>query len=839
MIKGFNINGNIEKVDYESLENKPSYTATEIDEKLGKIDTILPEITTNDNGKVLGVVDGAWVATDSGSDATGITVVDTANDLPTDAKQDDIVFVENEAFVKRVEQTEEVPIVIQAQEGEQASNFELRQDAIYLSDINLTEKHPELADKNASISVSYSLENSENEIDVQYVYFPASMMSAEFGVNHSLDFYTFATFNLDESMTQWIKLRGMSVKDYFTMLMEFSGTEEELQTLFGEHYTDESIDNPSYGWIKLYATAEPINENSIEIDGMYATVEFDAVADFKTTCVLDGFMIETYDSNGEQDIYIDTGFVDPEDYESEELITALGYANTFVNLLFNGGVKDNSYDVYSKKGFYIYKDGKWTSLEEDMNIPKVVDTYSDLPKSFIENGLMVVANDEEILPEPTTKLDSSIPVSVKVNPTPSVQGEVEKLKQYFIQNGASSDVDWDNCNVYLGGEFYNENDNFIGVFSIDKATENNVYTILLDLKKNTDDTSYYISYYYFDEAGAEIYIPPIDSSSDGTIYTVDEGGCWYCMEHYVGDKDNILKSQPQKVKLEDWFNLLDINVYCDYMWCGYEDDNDNYDELEPISYEFANMFKIYDNSKILIRPKGFYQYVDNCWWHQPEIAGESFDNADVLRAITAEDVGNIQLNTEKSHEHTNKAQLDQIDAYFLQRTYDSNSIAHRHTNLNVLNSITNDEISVINSLGMYNDGISSFLTYDGSLVNNTYGYSIEQVFTEEQTIRPKSFYTYVPQEGTNTLAIKLYCAADHPIGISTGITEFMFAVDTRKLSENIRLECSLSKSSWSALKDFTLEWVGEPPIVLYPNRYYEFSIFNCKGIWVSSEIGGV
>lgn len=36
-IKGFKINGNIEKYDYESLENKPSHTASEIDEVLDKI----------------------------------------------------------------------------------------------------------------------------------------------------------------------------------------------------------------------------------------------------------------------------------------------------------------------------------------------------------------------------------------------------------------------------------------------------------------------------------------------------------------------------------------------------------------------------------------------------------------------------------------------------------------------------------------------------------------------------------------------------------------------------------------------------------------------------------
>lgn len=47
-------------------EYKLSYTAQEIDEKLGKIDQLLesslPEVSAEDNGKLLQVVGGSWAA---------------------------------------------------------------------------------------------------------------------------------------------------------------------------------------------------------------------------------------------------------------------------------------------------------------------------------------------------------------------------------------------------------------------------------------------------------------------------------------------------------------------------------------------------------------------------------------------------------------------------------------------------------------------------------------------------------------------------------------------------------------------------------------------------------
>lgn len=764
----------------------------------------------------------------------GIDTVDTVNDLPVDAEKDDIAFVKEAAFVETVEYQEEVPIIIR--DSEQTFNIELKQDPLYLLDIDLKEKHPELIGEYSAMMVTYLLESPygyDGEIEVQCNHFTSSVMSAEFGVNHNLDFYMFNTFNPDESMTRWIKLRGMSIKDYLTMVVGIEIDDEQLQILLGEHYADNTTDNPSYGWIKFNGTSEPLNENSIAIEGIYATIEFDAIADFKLTGAFTGIDIITTDTDGDTDFYFEFNSKDLEDYEPEELTSAFGYANTFVNLLFSGGTKDASYDVYSKKGFHKF-DEEWKSLEEEMNIPKVVEKHSDLPKSFIENGIMVVANEEEKPPEPTTKLETSVPVSVKVNPTPSVKDEVEKFKEWCVQNSAASDVDWDNCYIYFSGDFINEDEDSIAYFVLHSdMTDNGVYGIELNIP-TPEDTR--LKYLYFDEGGADIYIPGVDQYSDGTIYTTDEGG-WYCMEVYLNSKDEeFLKTPIKKVEFEDEFGLSDGMVTC-YMFGMYEDDNGNYDEFEEISYEFAGLFRVYDESKKIVYPKGFYMYARNQWWHQHGIAGESFDNVDVLKAITAEDIGNIQLNTEARHEHPNQTELDQVNSDLIARIHQSYSNKHYHSNLDILNIITEKNIEATGWLDRYSDGSGHyFLTHHSRLVGTPCCESISKLFTEKQTLRPQVFYIYTPSEGTTTLSIKLYCEVDYPN--TMGVLEFMFAVDTRQLSESIILECDVDKSSYSPLRNTVLQWVNEPPTILQPNRYYEFSIFNFMGVWISSDIGG-
>lgn len=724
----------------------------------------------------------------------GIDTVDTVNDLPVDAEKDDIAFVKEAAFVETVEYQEEVPIIIQ--NSEQIFNIELKQDPTYLLDIDLKEKHPELTDEYAAMIIMFDFKPSYSDRDIreiQYFHISSSTVSAMFDVNHSINIYDFTTFNPDESMTRWIKLRGMSIKDYLTMIVGIEIDDEQLQILLGEHYADNTTDNPSYGWIKFNGTSEPLNENSIAIEGIYATIEFDAIADFKLTGAFTGIDIRTTDTDGDDIFYFEFDSQDSEDYEPEKITTAFGYANTFVNLLFSGGTKDASYDVYSKKGFHKF-DEKWKSLEEEMNIPKVVEKHSDLPKSFIENGIMVVANEETILPEPTTKLEASVPVSVKVNPTPSVKDEVEKFKEWCVQNSIVSDVDWDNCYIYFRGDFMNEDEDCIAYFRLHSdMTDNGVYGIELNIP-TPEDTR--LKYLYFDEGGADIYIPGVDQYSDGTIYTTDEGG-WYCMEVYLNSKDEeFLKTPIKKVEFEDEFDLSDGMVTC-YMVGMYEDDNGNYDEFEEISYEFAGLFRVYDESKKIVYPKGFYMYAKNHWWHQPGIAGESFDNVDVLRTITAEDVGNF-------HSHNNQNYLDKIT---------NDEYIHSHNNKSVLDNLSYKFIANIAKRDAHNT------------------YEKKRVLSE----------IYVPLRLSYTCFTDIYLAYDHinidldgyttqayGIPIEYIIPEYSFAISVDCPSEyaEVNIYSTTSSSPYDEVPIIYVGYAnGEKPVFEKGYRY-EFSVLN-------------
>ena len=583
----------------------------------------------------------------------GVSVVDTVNDLPTDAKEDSVAFVKNEVFIETIEHQEEIPIVSEG--GEHILNFELKQDMIQFSGDNLKDIHPELSDENTSINLACEIETSDDSIDIEYYHYPPAAANEWLGVNHSIDFCMFETYEADGSFVRWINLKGMSAKDFVVEVMGLPLPDAYLQILCGERYGDETADNPSYGWVKQYETSYPLNENSLPVNGIYATIVYDAVVDCKLTGLLDYFYIKTYDANGEEDIYLSVNLEDPYKVTQEEVATALSYANTFTNFLFRGGIKHTSQDIYGQKGFHIYENEKWKSLEEKMNIPKVVEKHSDLPKSFIENGIMVVAN-EEIVEQPTTKLEASVPVSIKINPTPSVKDEVEKIKQHLIQNGFSADKGWNNYVLDVDVRFTNEAGENIAQLCVntDHISENDFDGIQLQIRgADIGDTGYYIvgHYYYFDEAGAEIYLPGTDSSSSSSIYVTDEGKCWYYVEYRDNGKNGYLHTPPRKVEFDDWFELSKSKVNSEIYITAEVKSGGHVFELD--FYDFASLLKVYDSSKNLICPKGFYMYAKNQWWHQPEIAGDSFDNTDVLRTITEEDVGNI-------HTHDNKRYLDGI-----------------------------------------------------------------------------------------------------------------------------------------------------------------------------------
>lgn len=659
------------------------------------------------------------------------------------------------------------------------------------------------------------------ELELQIGHQTPSSVYQQLGLNQGIDFYQINQYGGD-SMAAWIKLRGMSIKDFLT-LMGSSGTEEQMKILLREHYEDKTEDNPYYNWINIAYTEEPIDDRSVDLDGMYLSVIFDAEVDFKINVVPLGFALVSLNDKGETLAAGRTSFDDLDNYPYSDRELILDYTNNFLNLVFFGGLKETKYDIYSKKGFHKF-DGMWKSLEEEMNIPKVVEKHSDLPKSFIENGIMVVTNQEEIIPEPTTKLDPIIPVSVKVNPTPSVKDEIEKLKDYFIQNGDSSDVDWDNCYISFVGSFMNEDGDSVAAFILSSyMTDNGVYGI--EIRTATPEDTI-LKYLYFDEGGVDIYIPGVDQNSDGTIYTTNEGG-WYCMEVYLNSNDEeFLKTPIKKIEFEDEFVLSDDKTTCS-MFCMYEDENGNHDKFEEFSYEFASIFRVYDESEKIVYPKGFYMYAKNHWWYQPEISGESFDNADILKLITAEDVGSF-------HHHKNQAQLNQIDAALLNRITTSYLNTHDHSNKLYLDKITSDDNIHIHSNKETLDKLEYFkdlLVYSGKVV----GAVGKQILSADDqrtyiSIDPNTFYEIKLNSSCAELRIILDCPYQNlslPI-----VQEHKFSIDTSGITNDVELQIQAS-DSWQ-----TIHWISERIVMLSPNKYYEFSIVDFKVIYISTEVGG-
>jgi hypothetical protein len=342
----------------------------------------------------------------------GIDTVDTVNDLPADAEKDDIAFVKEAAFVETVEYQEEAPIVLQG--GEQILNIELRQEPLYLSEINFEEHFPEFSEFQGEngYMAELGIYGINGETSIMAVSYPASFMIGFLGIEQPVDMYQIMHYGNDDSMLQYHKLRGMSIKDYMMGMVEIPATEEQMQILFGEHYNDKTEDNPSYEWIKVTVTEEPLNENSVFLNdaNAYITLEFDAIIDLKGLSMFEGYGFSSMkmgEEGPEEDFSIEGNLYDIEEYEKEEQDIMLKFGNVLINTIYSGGLQDISYDVYTQKGFHKFDEG-WKSLEENMNIPKVVNTYSDLPKSFIENGLMAVANEEKITPEPTNEISMGI-----------------------------------------------------------------------------------------------------------------------------------------------------------------------------------------------------------------------------------------------------------------------------------------------------------------------------------------------------------------------------------------------------------------------------------------------
>lgn len=142
----------------------------------------------------------------------GIDTVDTVNDLPADAEKDDIAFVKTEELIETVNSFEKVKVKVTGM-ADDTINLEIDPDAIFISDVWLEEKYPEFAGN--SIWFGAEMETLSGELELQIRHQTPSSVYQQLGLNQGIDFYQINQYGGD-SMAVWIKLRGMSIKDFLT-----------------------------------------------------------------------------------------------------------------------------------------------------------------------------------------------------------------------------------------------------------------------------------------------------------------------------------------------------------------------------------------------------------------------------------------------------------------------------------------------------------------------------------------------------------------------------------------------------------------------------------------------
>ena len=632
---------------------------------------------------------------------SSIDTVSAHSELPSDARENDVAIVEEEEYLRTENKTVVLPIEVKLNAEDQ------EMPNIY--SVNFKDKFGTLLDneelKNmGAYQIITSLEFEYKYI--QYIDVSPELASAMIGVNHPV---IIVMQSESDSENMNLYLEGVSARDFAILQMGLELEEEQWATLLGEHANDSSADNPSYGWIQLLTSNEPINENSVDVygAGIYATVIFNAEAP-KFNDMLGWIDIGILDANGEAITSASAStysYYDSSDYDPEETAFAIKYANLALNNIAHGGMFEQNKDIYNPKGLFQNDNGEWVSLEEKMNTPRFVDTYADLPKTSIENGIMAVAHESVYRSEPelTTKLETM--KKYRINSVGDMSREdfdgiIEDLLPGYSPTGyadidlALMSIDGNTeASLYLSRYFYN------GTIPI--------YYIMMDIMNYETYKGKKIAYFTEVPSGFDTgdSIPP-DVDSGESLEFYPEVGKWYWCDVVRGDKDDysvggIHEGFPTDLPDELLFGYGD--VYWDeelYPAAAsevstYGSDPTNYKDITSIDLKVFN-FEDLSSSVTITYPAGFYRYKDNEWKHVEDVSGGNFENEDALRALTTEDIGNIQENTEKRHEHSNKSYLDQIQWDTVSNVNQNTSARHTHSNQSYLDQIDYNKMYEIN-----------------------------------------------------------------------------------------------------------------------------------------------
>jgi hypothetical protein len=686
----------------------------------------------------------------------GINTVEVYSKLPTDAKENDVAIVETEEYVRTESETVVEPVKINAPvEGNDYNNYV---HAVFKSDFGfLLEKEEIQASGAKTLEATYSFcDDAETSIQINEL--SAEAASIFGGVNHAIGAVVMTT---DNYSTSYIKIRGLSVKDFAINMMGLELPDDMWAAFLGPYANDNSADSPVYNWCKFVQTAEPVNENSIDMGGIYGTVLYDYEMDWVLDAPIESVSLSLTDETYENTILdeqFDMGrYSDWNKYDADTQNAILMNSNLIINHIAYDKEVEKSIDIYNRKGLFQYDNGEWVSLEEKMNTPRFVDTYADLPKTSIENGIMAVAKESRVDIEPTEtttiveknklyKLKSAnnitledfkaliSDISYDYSPTDNVEAWIP-LKIILSEN------DYENCWTTIIRQSLGE----IGVVSL--------IALPTYLKKGENINGYESKIYRYAACGMEIpqglslsdlgLIPPIMGQDTPPTF-IPEVGKWYWFD--VMELDNGETYSVDGIFHEGFLEDYPYNIKL------YGEIRYNRNE-ETISYDISSfnmkIFNFIDFSEIVtnVYPAGFYRYNNNEWNLVKAVSGDEFANKDVLDMLTAEDIGNIQENTEKRHEHSNKQYLDQIGQYTLDSIRDNTSARHTHSNSYYLNKITYETINNIS------DNTTARHTHKNSAILNKFSVNDNNELLYEQSPVPKTI-KYLSLYGVSEVALE-------------------------------------------------------------------------------------
>jgi hypothetical protein len=599
-----------------------------------------------------------------GSGGTSIQRVSTYSDLPTVAKEGDIAIVSNEEYLETKSEEVFVPINLDTLPSYKIT---MKKDVSKLSLANL------------------GLEGSEDDVMAQ-----AMLLDLNYGImimhvgknivplltgDESATNDLFACMlqipDASESDPMYINLSGAPIMFMLSSFLGLELEEEQWRTLLGDHFDDTMADNPSYGWVKIIPSSEPINDNSLDLGGQYITVDFDYEVDISYTSTLISGEIYIVDSEenslfeGYLELESDLEYVAAPDEFSMKLALS-----TVLNSIGCSNIYTEEFDVYRPKGLYRY-DTEWRHIESDSNLPIAVNTYADLPESSIPNGVAFVL-------ESSYNLEYSTETSSIISPGSFyIDSFVEDLSTFESAREVIHEyVDaWNNCASEFGlvlkfptrtptyedqscFRYYYTTDGsknidlaliqfryYSHVYTYDGHKETkkyDVYTEHLCILKVPDGYNWKESpfagapydYYYSENVFPEI--PGLNKWYSWEVFYDKEGN--RCSEAYPEFRESVI---PKNLPVD----ILAMMYSVDYVG-GSKDENEDGYYLNPLDLGLLNLINKED-CKEESHSEGLYVY-----------DGEKWNHKQIGNKLTDAMISNIAKSASQRHTHNNLSTLD-------------------------------------------------------------------------------------------------------------------------------------------------------------------------------------